>query len=416
MANRKQTSQASPRALRWVVYAFVASIAFDAFAFSELDALDNASQLLGLAMVGIFLATWDGRLGIRAPDQAALLFYFLCTGLTELYRFFALSPSTHAQSLQYYKSYLQVFVMYVVIREACRDVRVIRTILKIYFVTYTTIGLTMMAGLTNPSPTTGQRVGFEGFNLNQLAFMLSLLIVGCVCFLLAGAIDHRKKLLLGGVAAAMTLSLAGTGSRGGSVTLALGLAFALVLHIRVRRLPNYLLLVPGLVVGLVWVLATSETLVKRFEDTLYREDTGSRVELAKLSFRLYEEHPIMGYGPHYVFRLGQLTGKERIAAHNTYLQNLLSFGCLGFLPFLLALGLTVHRVWLQRKQFWGGVCLTLLFMLMVFGMSGNMAYDKTFWILLAIASRVGVLIAKRSPRPVRRRARIGFPRLAEVGS
>jgi O-antigen ligase len=189
----------------------------------------------------------------------------------------------------------------------------------------------------------------------------------------------------------MTLATVRTASRGGLVMLAVGLATALVLFLRKRRASAYLFLAPAALAGIAYTVLTSELVQARFEAALAGR-TGSRLELAEGGWSLFLQKPWFGWGTAYVFELGAITGKERIAAHNTYLQILVSFGLLGFLPWFALLLTTGYNLWCHRRHLLGAMALALFVGSLVFSIVSNNGYNKTFWMSLGVATVVPAVL------------------------
>jgi len=301
-----------------------------------------------------------------------------------------LGPGSASFSLRYYSSYGQVFILYVILRDLARDPRVFQGITIVFFLTYfggsllTDLGVTVVTAGTE-----GGRVGLVGFNLNAYAFGLAVIVAGGFSWALARwpRLGWKGWLFMGSLAV-LVPAIASTGSRGGAVALVFGLFVAIVVNMQLRRLPVYVFLVPVVLGAVFHVMLNTEVLQRRVEATLYEHDYGARDVLAEGSLVLFRQDPLIGPGPGYMEALGRLTGRSRIAAHNTYLQILRSFGILGTLPFFVAYGLTMNIAWKARGSAWGGVWFTILAMTMAFGMVGHLGYDKHFWIILALGSNV----------------------------
>jgi O-antigen ligase len=75
-----------------------------------------------------------------------------------------------------------------------------------------------------------------------------------------------------------------------------------------------------------------------------------------------------------------------IAAHNTYLQVAVSFGMLGFIPWLLGLGATGWRLWRQRKDFWAATLLAIFGVLLAGMLTVHYGYGRFAWMFLAVAT------------------------------
>jgi len=384
-----------PLALRIVVGIFVFTTIFDSFTFTFLDKRDNLAQLVGIVLAALFLVVRGFHLRFRERDLRWFLVFFAITAVEELIRYGGLGPSAAAFSLRNYFSYFQVFILFIIFRDLSRDPRVFRGVMTVFFLTYFGGALLTDLGIqTVTKEAAGGRVGLVGVNLNGYAFSLAVIVVASVSWALARwpRLGWKGWILMASLFVLLPV-IASTGSRGGALALVFGLFVALVLNIRLRRVPVYLVLVPVFLGAVLHVMLNTEIMQRRIHATFYEQDYGSRDTLAEASLVLFRQHPFMGSGPGYVEDLGRIMGREKIAAHNTYLQMLLSFGLLGTLPFLVAFGSTLYAAWRVRGSPWGGIWFAILAMTAAFGMTGHLGYNKHFWMMLAMGGNVGTLIA-----------------------
>ncbi len=387
-----------PLVLRAVVFVFVFSTIFDSFTFPFLDKNDNLAQLVGVVLAGLFLVYRGARLRIREADQRWFLVFFAVITIEEIIRYFTLPEAAAVFSFRNYFSYFQVFVLYVILRELSRDPRVFRGIMTVFFVTYlggallTDLGIQLVT-----AEAAGGRVGLVGVNLNAYAFSLAVIVAGGFAWALSRwpRLGWKGWLLVSSLAVLLP-AIASTGSRGGALALVFGLLVAVIVNVRLRRVPVLLVLVPVVLGAVLHVMLNTEIMQRRIQATFYEHDFGSRDTLAEAGLVLFREHPFIGTGPGYVEVLGRLTGHHKIGAHNTYLQMVLSFGVLGTLPFLVGLGLTLYSSWRVRGSPWGGVWFTILAMTAAFGMTGHLGYNKHFWIILALGGNVGAMVLAES--------------------
>jgi len=272
-----------PLALRIVAVVFVFTTIFDSFTFTFLDKSDNLAQLIGIVLAGLFLVVRGFRFRFRERDLRWFLVFFTITAVEELIRYATLDSGAAAFSLRAYFSYFQVFVLYVILRDLSRDPRVFRGIITVFFVTYfggallTDVGVQVVT-----SEIAGGRVGLVGVNLNAYAFSLAVIVVGGFSWALAlwPRLGWKGWLLMVSLVVLLP-AIASTGSRGGALALVLGLLAAIVVNMRVRRVPVYLLLVPVILGGVLHVLMTTKVMQRRIEATIYGHDFGTRDTLAR---------------------------------------------------------------------------------------------------------------------------------------
>ncbi|MFC2171122.1 O-antigen ligase family protein [Acidobacteriota bacterium] len=390
---RSPSDRAIPRVLRIIVYLFVFSTIFDSFSFSFIRSSDNISRILGFCMLCAFLLFRATKIRIVEKDLKWHLVFFLLIFLEEIYRGFSLSNAGLLLSFRHYFSYFQVLLMYFIIRDVTHDSRAIRGIMSVYFLTYLTISLMNNFNLSSFTATHGDRIGVVGTNHNVLALLYATILICIFSWLLVSWSGYFwQNILLITAGASMLIGLVRTGSRGGTLALVMGLLVATFTHLRLRRLPAYIILLPLVCGGALYAIMTSDVLTKRIEMTLEEGDS-TRTELTQDSLELFKEKPLIGHGSSYVEILGNRLGRGPIASHNTYLQILLSFGILGFMPFIIGIAYTIKSAWNKRFSVWSGMFFTVLLATLIFAIFGHLGYKKHFWIMIALTSNIGVMAA-----------------------
>jgi O-antigen ligase len=372
-----------------LTYAFVVSTVADAFTFSFLTSSDNVSRLLGLGLVVAYLVAMAGGLRLSLPGRDVrwyLAFFALAAG-EEVWRVGRLAQADAELSLRHFVAFAQLALLFLVVRDASNDPRVPRGTFLAYLVSYGMVSLAVNVHLALVTQIEAGRVTFVGVNPNQLAYLAAAVAVVLLCRLLFA----EKPLDAGNLPAvvavgSLVLTVFYTGSRGGAVALVAGMGTAVLVGIRVRQLPAYLLVLPVLLsVGSHFAPSTG-VLAERFEETLQERDTGKRLELLEAGIALVAESPVVGHGASYVVGLGDVMGwRAGVSAHNTYLEVVLSFGILGLLPFVGGVFATLATSWAGRGGLWGAALLSLVVMTVAFGTVGHLALTKHFWILMAFA-------------------------------
>gem|GEM_PF-2155592 len=374
--------------------AFLAATFLDGVHLLQLPFAENPANVLGTLLALVFISTRipGGRLW-AGPGRFFWVF-IVVTAVLEVGRLFADSQGVGVSSLRSYAQYAQTFLLYLIFFDLCRSARTVK-MLAITFVVSTilmsliaNLGLGGLVGASALSRSSElERVGVLGMNLNQQGFLYAAAVTGVTCWSIArwprpGVWGWA---LMAG-AASMVLALLRTGSRGGLLVLVAGLAVALMLTFRSRRWSAYILLVPVALYGIGHAVMSSELIQTRLEQAMYQGRLGARDVLAREGGIMFLERPVTGWGcVAYTEELGERVGRDRIASHNTYLQIALSFGFMGFLPWLLGVGATVNRLWKYRTHFWGTLMLAVLIALLVAAVPGNFGYNKYFWMILAVA-------------------------------
>jgi len=112
--------------------------------------------------------------------------------------------------------------------------------------------------------------------------------------------------------------------------------------------------------------------------------TETRTNLFWASLGLIAENPVIGYGSAYDILLGKRMRRAPIVSHNTVTQVLLTSGIIGFIPFALALGLAVRKLYRYINSPLGGAMFAAW---VAFGGSMvfvNLAHVKFLWLMFII--------------------------------
>jgi hypothetical protein len=384
---------------------FVAATFLNAIHISDNPLAENPMNVAGLALAGVFVLmrgvsarVWSG------PARYAWLFFGI-TAVLELGRFLLDRSGAGASSLRSYAQYVQALGVYFIFYDLARDRKAAATILRVFLWSVILLSLVANLGLAGAVGATAlgrgmaaERVGVLGLDLNYQGFLYAAALTGILCHGLARwpRFGVWEWVLTGG-AASVLLALLRTGSRSALVVLVAGVAAALALMFRGRRWAAYVLLVPLVLYGIGSAIMRSEVILARVEATLYKGDYGARDVLVSEAWEMFKEQPLTGWGPRYVDVLGLRLGRTSIAAHNTYLQMAVTFGLMGFLPWIASLGAVGRRLWRHRQDFWAAVQLAVWCAALVAMLAANYGYHSTFWILLALAGAKPF----SSPLPVR---------------
>jgi putative inorganic carbon (HCO3(-)) transporter len=135
-------------------------------------------------------------------------------------------------------------------------------------------------------------------------------------------------------------------------------------------------------------------------------------------WHVFLDHPILGVGPGqfakhysitYVNRLGILEQRKNYMAHNLYLETLAEGGLIGAACFFSILAVIMYRLWKARSRFqqrrpdlaFGASALFLsLSGYAISSLFAHLAYQRYFWLLLALSSAAIRLIHRSSEQEV----------------
>ena len=382
-----------PRLLVVLAAGFVVATFLNAIRLTDNPLAENPMNVVGLALAGAFVLmrglsarVWTG------PARYVWLFLGV-TAVLELSRFLTDRSGYGASSLRSYAQYVQALGVYFIFYDLARDRRAAALILRTYLGAVVLLSLVANLGLAGAVGVTplergavAERVGVLGLDLNYQGFLYAAALTGILCHGLARwpRFGTWEWILTGG-GASVLLALLHTGSRSALVVLVAGVAAALALMFRGRRWGAYALMVPVVLYGIGSAIMRSDVIRARVEATLYEGDYGARDVLVQGSWEMFKERPLTGWGVRYTDELGLRLGRDRIAAHNTYLQMAVAFGLVGFIPWAMGLGIVGWRLWKHRQDFWGVTQLTVWFVMLVAMLAASYGYHPTFWILLALA-------------------------------
>jgi putative inorganic carbon (HCO3(-)) transporter len=235
------------------------------------------------------------------------------------------------------------------------------------------------------------------FQENSLAGYLNLVIpIAIACAALAK--DRWLKLL--GVASALTgvIAVFLTQSRGG--ILALAGVLMLAIWFLVPRLITRVKILGGAVLACMLLLPPLLNQFERLQDI----DDGSRTLLWAAAASLFHDHPLLGVGygnyrflyADSTFIPGAVVG--RLDAHNIYLQLLAETGVVGFLSFLVLVGLFISLALKSVRGrdsvscivafgVLGAITGTLIHGMVDYLFGGSPQFGALFWIILGLGSR-----------------------------
>lgn len=409
-----------PRVLRLLALGFVVTLFFENLVWVDRPFRILPSTFVGFALGAAFAFRGMRRMSFVRGASAWFFAFLVVTAIEEVVRYQvgALPAFYSIPSYRAYFQFAQSVLLYLIFQDVLHDARVARTLARVFLgcvggmavaSLFVTVGGTVLSDVS--------RIGFGTLNVNTQGYLYAMTIVALVCRLLdRWPAFGRGEAFVVGLVGVMTLALARTGSRVSTVALLVGLATAASLNLRRRQLSAYFLLVPVMAAGMGAIVLTTPVVEARWTAVVEQGDTGTRAELADSGLGLFGLSPILGRGASYMDELGGLVlGQDRpIAAHNAYLEVLVSFGIIGAIPWLLGIASVFGGVWRRRKQLWGTVFSALLAASLVYGLAGNLGYDKFFWILLAMATRVVVFNSSETEREMRRPQKVFHGR--DVGS
>jgi O-antigen ligase len=275
---------------------------------------------------------------------------------------------------------------------------------------------------------TSLRVSALGQNANLMATTLSLALIA----LLNLASNPTRlalpmRYLIWSLMALLGLSIVLTGSRGGLVALMGGLlVFMLFGTTPEKRLRNFL--IGSLVIAMaVLICLQLESARIRWEETFTAGDTAHRNQLFSAAWEMFEESPIVGWGPmQNMYELGWrvhyagwvVEDQPWRDTHNLVLWVLTQTGLLGGIPFFAGIGFCLVAAWKARQGTQGVFPLAMAVTLLISNQSGNWIHSKLQWLILAyiLASGTSLVVKAVRTKVVVADAPLAIPSRAVVPS
>jgi O-antigen ligase len=271
-----------------------------------------------------------------------------------------------------------------------RNERVFRSVLLALILGCMVRAALPLFGLVRSTSMKGvERVAALGQNPNQSALVLVmglLALIGLAYVLPQG--DRRLRRLAPWGIALLGIGLVQTGSRGGLLTLTVGVLLFLSsgqnLRMRARNFAVGLVLLAGMSV----LVLRSESMLARIEKTAATGHMSGRDVIWPTLLTMVREKPLLGWGPvTYKRELGaRLNDPEhgQRDAHNLMLDVVTSSGLAGVIPFLFATWLCLRGAWRARAGPRGIVPLALVSAILVSNMTQNRLTWPVLWLILAV--------------------------------
>ena len=324
-----------------------------------------------------------------------------------------ITPDYWGQVVKQFLLILQVVLVFWAASNLLRSPPLARAMLTTLALASATFALLPVLGIARTAHTQwggGERITALGQNANTSAMILSAGLVALVGVQYGplGRLPAWRRALTWPVMALLVVAVVDTGSRSGLLALGMGLTvFALGgAHTVWTRVRNAF--VTAFALGLIIAVAYNSPLVRRrFEEAVEQRAFAGRERIYPALVQMFEERPLVGWGPvNNKYELG-LRLDERIRrrrdAHNLILEVLTSCGLLGAVPFMAGIGLCVVAAWRARYRAHGTLPIALAMLLLLANMSGNWIASKLLWLVLAYALASLTYATLRSP-PVARPA------------
>jgi len=385
------------RFLRLLASIFVVSTIFDSVYFPFIKENTNISWLLGVIILVAYVVFYPKKVMHQGRERPWMILFLVVIVLEEIYRYTTVNVSFYSL-FRYTMPYIQVYILYLVLVDILKDPRSYIGMIKWIFISFFVISIFNNINFSMITQVKSDRVGISTMNLNQLAFHYAAIVICTFTLFLrkSSLIKKYNKFIIVGTIS-MLYALIRTGSRSGAIALMVGIMASILINYNKVKMTKYMKMIPILIVILVYIVTSSNILITRIQATIEKGDTSSRQQIWEAGLVMYKMNPVIGYGGGYAHKLGLMLNRSNpIAAHNTYLQILLSFGIIGMIFFMAMIGVILLDAWKRRGTIWGSMFFTVLLMAMVLGMGLHIGYNKLFWVLLALTVDIDVMIAYES--------------------
>jgi len=383
--------------VRYSFYAFIASIPFESVDWGGIEGVFSLSKIFGWTFFFCTLlqarVVW-GRTPSAVWCIAAYLFVFSIRTI--------LGEEVHDTAILHrLAQQVQFAVLLWALCNILREVKVARGMLLAIASSCTIVALLVQlgVGLREQQWSRYTRTAFlaEGQNSFALVMAGGLLALVAPHYARLKFRNYRLYTVFSVMGALLIgLSIAGTGSRGATVALAVAfITLSIFSTARRTRLGGMgLAIVFGVLI--TYSVATTDTMRARFEHTLETGHTAGRTEIMLGAVNMFLEKPVLGWGPEeHNFELGRRTGAVRRDTHNVYLWVLVETGSVGGIAFIAAMYLCAAAAWRARYGPHGAIPLALIILFAVAGLSGTNHNRKLFWIAMALGSAASVSMRAR---------------------
>lgn len=355
---------------------------------STLPFLRNPAAVIAATLVGLYVWYRRNGLPLLGGTYVWVLSFLAYTATLEILR----GIWTGDPEFLRYAQWGQILVLTAISIDLARDRRTFGLAWGGIVAATAFMAIASILALPGFTQVIDGRVGFIEVNLNRQGYWYALAATTILWWVLARwpRIGWRGIASMG-LLVTLVFALIQTGSRGALLSMAVGSTIVLVVSLRARNLSAYATVVPVILLLGAWYMADEAILRERLSATLSGEDFGSRDTLAVQAFELLVQRPWFGYGPGFVEELGEVRGIDRaISSHNSFMQVALSFGLPGL---TLWLGIMISawsrslRSWFRMREPIAALLLALMSMSLAFALVSDLAFNKYFWTLVALASQ-----------------------------
>lgn len=370
------------RLVRWALYGFAFSLAFDAPDRLPIEVTTFTASLFLLATL------WQPRLCYgRRPTALWWFGAYLCAyWVSYVFGY----PTSGVQAAKAFVFYVQGVLIFWACFNLMRYDWITKRILLTIVIASTTLAIMTILGIGKLHETDSGRAVVFGQDPNLAARTL------CVGLLIAVGLAYgrakrvlRPFLIAWPLAALIGLAMILGGSRGQFVALAVGLwAFSLTGNTFGARVKHTIVAI--LAIGLFTWGALQSPLMQRRIEQARLGNLAKREDIFPAAWQMFKDRPLTGWGPASQTVLAtrlRLPPAQHLTrgTHNLFLAVLTSTGLLGAIPFMIGLWLCTWAAWKARRGIEGGLPVAQMAALWVANLTINFIVLKMQWVLLAYA-------------------------------
>lgn len=384
-----------PIGLIWLASCVLLATIFDGWVISNTPALRTIAGVFGVVLAVCWVWYRSKGFKIRRGAMVWTLMFLFAIVYVDLLRFADSGSVAVANSFQW----LQVVFFGVILLDISQDDRAGGYLFASLLASSLLIAIFgILDGFKE-----GVRSGSDLANLNEQAYYFALMIIAIYVYIIERWPTIRLSTIIAGLTMIFLLvMLLATGSRGAVVAIVVGVVTATWFLRRVRNKSAYMFLIPLLLVGGTLLVLSSGS-AERWQRTLEGEDYGYRDVIWSAAVEMVQERPLLGHGANFVTDLGARTRISKISTHNQYLMLVIAYGLSGLFLWVGILVSVVRRCWRHRYHPIAVALLSMILCSAVFGLASDLTFKRYFWVIIALAANVEVLV-KKYPSATNRRA------------
>ena len=388
-------TQGPGRLVRWALYGFAFSLAFDAPDRLPIEVTTFTGSLFLLATL------WQPRLCYgRRP--AALWWFgaYLCAyWVSSVFGY----PTSGVQAAKSFVFYLQGVLIFWACFNLMRYDWITKRILLTIVIASTTLAAMTILGIGKLYETDSGRAVVFGQDPNLAARTLCVGLLSVVGLAYGRAQRVLRPFLAAlPLAALIGLAIILGGSRGQLVALAVGLwAFSLTGNTLGARVKHSIVAI--LAIGLLTWGALQSPVMRRRIEKARLGNLAQREDIFPAAWQMFKDRPLTGWGPASQtvlatrLRLPPAQHQTR-GTHNLFLAVLTSTGVLGAIPFMIGLWLCTWAAWKARRGTEGSLPFAQVAALWVANLTINFVVLKLQWVVLAYALASASFLTPQAPQ------------------